>query len=415
MGKKRSHESGGASLHAPSKKRRNSASSTDYSLLSKPASSHLSPSLSHISQNQDDTENHEAYSNPQQVSKSTYPHVRNPLRPGDTLQSKYCNANGNYTGQSKALNFSVPQHFSSDASTSNHRFSKPAQVSLNFPPYNGRLSNLPPLPRIPDKALESAAFTHPGSLSCDTASKVNISYDRLEFLGDAYIELMATRVLFPRFPNLTAGRLSQQREMLVKNETLAEYALNYGFDEKAKLPSTLSTSGKDSRKLWIKIMGDIFEAFVAAVIISDPEQGFQTAEAWLAALWESKLGSQKSEDTEIVDPKAKQHLAAKIMGKGIRVDYRDEAPPEEIRREGKQIFRIGVFLTGWGWTDQHLGSGKGLSKQEAGQRAATAASMNPLTAQVASVKRDFDEQVARERTMQHEAEKEKDVEVGSHG
>ena len=171
--------------------------------------------------------------------------------------------------------------------------------------------------------------------------------------------------------------------------------------------------GKDSRKLWLKTMGDIFEAFVAAVIISDPEQGFQVAEAWLTALWQSKLSSQKREDTETVDAKAKTHLAAKIMGKGIKINYRDEAPPVEIRREGKLIFQIGVYLTGWGWGDQHLGSGKGLSKQEAGQRAAAYALANPLTAQVASIKRDFDAQVARERSMLDEVEKKKDRGVGS--
>ena len=108
------------------------------------------------------------------------------------------------------------------------------------------------------------------------------------------------------------------------------------------------------------------------------------------------------------------HLAAKIMGKGIKIKYRDEAPPVEIRREGKLIFEIGVYLTGWGWDNQYLGSGKGLSKQEAGQRAAADALVNPLTAQVASVKRDFDAHMALERSTHDEAEKKKDAGVGSY-
>lgn len=425
MGKKRSHDSSGASLDAPQKKPKHSASTSDKSLLKEPASSHVGQAGSHVSERQKNTRNYaselssntdsRAHDTPQQASRSTQAQVQvqDPRPSGNSLNLNQSNANGEPSVLRKALNFTVLPRSSSGTSTQHRPSSKPPEPSVVFPPYDGRLSTLPPLPIILDKALEAVAFTHPGSLGCDTASKVNISYDRLEFLGDAYIELMATRVIFPRFPRLAAGRLSQQREMLVKNETLAEYALAYGFDEKAKLPSTHNTPGKDNRKLWLKTLGDIFEAFVAAVIISDPEQGFQVAEAWLAALWESKLGSQKREDTEIIDPKAKMHLAAKIMGKGIRINYRDEAPPVEIKQQGKLIFQVGVYLTGWGWEDQHLGSGKGLNKQEAGQKAAADAMVNPLTAQVASVKRDFDAQVALERSIQDEVGKEQDKGVRS--
>lgn len=400
MGKKRSHEYGGENMDALQKKQKYSASSSDKSFLSTTAFSQKDkPNLA--SEPSSDTDR-KAHHNTHQVSKSTQAQVQHPRSSGNPLRVQQSTANGDYANSSKALNFPLLHPSSS------------AKASVNFPPYNGCPSTLPPLPPILDKALESVAFTHPGSLSCDTASKVNISYDRLEFLGDAYIELMATRIIFPRFPRLAAGRLSQQREMLVKNETLAEYALAYGFDVKAKLPSTYNTPGKDNRKLWLKTLGDIFEAFVAAVIISDPEQGFQIVEAWLAALWESKLGSQKREDTETVDPKAKMHLAAKLMGKGIKLNYRDEAAPVEIRQEGKLIFQIGVYLTGWGWEDQHLGSGKGLNKQEAGQKAAADAMANPLAAQVASIKRDFDAQLALERRVQNEAEKEKVAGPGDH-
>ena len=412
MGNKRSHDCGGARLNASQKKQKHSTSSSDNSLLhvseSQKGTRTLAPeSVSNIDE--------QAQRISQHTSKSYQAKVQDPGLAGSPLQNDYSYDNGDYADLGKALNFTISHQASSDQSTQHRSSSESAKAAINFPPYDGRPSTLPPLPQIQKKAFETAAFTHPSSLSCDTASKVDISYDRLEFLGDAYIELMATRVIFPRFPSLTAGRLSQKRETLVKNETLAEYALAYGFDEKAKLPKTYSMPGKESRKLWLKAMGDIFEAFIAAVIISDPAQGFQVVEAWLAALWESKLSSQKREDTEMVDPKAKTRLAAKIMGKGIKINYRDEAPPVEIRHEGKLIFQIGVYLTGWGWGDQYLGSGKGLSKQEAGQRAAADALGNPLTAQVASIKRDFDAQVARERSRQdEEEEEEKDRGVGTH-
>ena len=350
----------------------------------------LGQCLPQVSQRQNNTRNFasklfadtrgEANNHPQRASKSTQAQVQDPRLLENPLHLEQSDANSDHAALGKALNFPVLHQSSSGVSTQHRRLSR-------FPPYTGHPSTLPPLPPVLDKALESVAFTHSGTLHCNTTSKVNLSYDRLEFLGDAYIELMATRVIFPRFPRLAAGRLSQQREMLVKNETLAEYALAYGFDEKAKL----------------KTLGDIFEAFVAAVIISDPEQGFQVAEAWLSALWESKLGSQKCEDTEMVDLDAKQQLWNKLGGTDIRIESRDEGPPVEIRREGKLIFQIGIYLTGWGWEDQHLGSGKGPNKRVAGQKAAANAMVNPLTAQVASVKRDYDARVALERSVQDKA------------
>ena len=255
--------------------------------------------------------------------------------------------------------------------------------------YLGNRSTLPPLPEILDKSLVSTPFTHPGTLHGHSSTKIDTSYDRLELLGDAYIELIATRLVFSRFPKMPAGRLSQQRELLVKNETLAEYALAYNFDEKGQLPASMKQGGKDSKKKWTKTMGDMFEAYVAAIVLSDPTDGFETAEAWLKSLWESKLSKQPTIETQAADPNAKVQLANKVMGKDIKLNYRDEAPPQELRKEGKLIFQIGVYLTGWGWENTRLGTGKGLSKQEAGAKAAADALVNPLTAQVASVKTRF--------------------------
>ena len=423
MTKKRNRDISRARLDVPQKKQKHSSSSSDSSFLSKTTSSHPGQNRSQSVGHQENIENlasksisksdREARDIPQQASSAQLP-VHDPQFAESSPQSNDSKTNGDYRDLSKVLNFPEFSQPEFGASTRQRSFSKLTKASVEFPPYNGRPSTLPTLPRILDEALESVAFTHPATLVCDMASKVNTSYDRLEFLGDAYIELMATRLLFPRFPGLSAGRLSQRREMLVKNETLAEYALAYGFDKKAKLPKAYNVLGKDNRKLWLKTLGDIFEAFVAAVIISDSEQGYQVAEAWLTTLWEPKLGTPEGEDLEAVDPQSKIHLAQKLMGKGIKIHYRDEAPPVEIRREGKLIFPIGVYLTGWGWEDQHLGSGKGLNKQDAGQRAAAEALVNPLTAQVASVKRDFDKQLASERSIQDDAGKVKDSTVKNH-
>ena len=259
----------------------------------------------------------------------------------------------------------------------------------------GTLETLPQLPTIQDRTLEETAFTHQGTLTAEYSRDVSKSYERLEFLGDAYLELIATRVVFSRFPNLTAGQLSQKRQSLVKNETLASFSLAYGFDKRARLPKDVySTNSRESKKWWIKTMGDIFEAYVAAVVISDTEGGLSAIEAWMAKLWAPNLSNR---DDANLNMNAKSQLAGKIMGKGIKISYREEGKPVVFKKEGKVLFQIGAYLTGWGWDDVHLGSGKGWNKNEAGSYAAAEALSNPLTEKITEVKRSFDLKKAHEK------------------
>jgi ribonuclease-3 len=296
---------------------------------------------------------------------------------------------------SKALNFPSIIQSPSNPSSRPYRNRKATDGSSTPQTYNGRLSTLPPLPIIRDASLAEVPFTHPGSLNSHPSKTVDVSYERLELLGDAYIELIATRLIFPRFPHHSAGRLSQLREMLVKNETLAEYGLAYGFDQRAKLPANFKDTV--TAKVWTKTIGDIFEAYVAAVIVDDPEQGVQTTDTWLCALWENKLSKQPAREMQTADSDTKALLGKILLGRGIKLEYKDQEPPQAIRKEGKLIYHMGVDLTGWGWDKKCLGEGKGLSMKEAGAMAAKEALANPLTAQVASVKREFDERVRAER------------------
>ena len=300
-------------------------------------------------------------------------------------------------GGSKALNFLAVNNLPAGFSHSAHELQSSKQPSNNRPLKCDSLL-LPRLPPILDESLLAVPFTHPGVLqNVSSSTKFHLSYDRLEFLGDAYIELIATRMVYRLYPDLPAGRLSQQREMLIKNETLAEYSRAYGFDLKVKVPSAMRNQGS---KAWTKTLGDVFEAYVAAVILSDQEHGFEVTEAWLTSLWQSKLSSQNLGQTSPPDTETRGRLNAKIMGKGIKVNYKDEAPPDEIRKEGKVVFHVGVYLTGWGWEDTYLGSGKGLSKKAAAADAAVQALANPLTEQVANVKREFDAKVSLERSIE---------------
>ena len=126
---------------------------------------------------------------------------------------------------------SGPPHEVSKPNPENFRIPRPITRRGPSPPAPvtpSTTDSLPELPPIPSD-IAKVVFTHPEALHGPNLGKIDASYDRLEFLGDAYIELMASRLVLKRFPHMPAGRLSQQREMLVKNDTLAEYAEHYGM------------------------------------------------------------------------------------------------------------------------------------------------------------------------------------------
>ena len=272
--------------------------------------------------------------------------------------------------------------------------------ALSFPSsaHNGNLNTLPELPEIRDISLADVPFIHAGVLDVKASLDFNASYDRLEFLGDAYLGLIASRIIFSRYPHYSAGKMSRQRELLIMNETLAEFSLAYGFEKRARLPKQYQMAGnREPSKSWTKVMGDIFEAYVAAIIISDSENGFSIAERWLTELWAPMLSDEDDAEVNLI---AKVQLATKIAGKGVRIAYLDEAQPGVFKKDGRLLYQVGAYVTGWGWQNTHLGSGKGWNKIEAGNRAATEAMSNPLTARIGAIKHDFDLKTAEEKKRQ---------------
>lgn len=281
----------------------------------------------------------------------------------------------------------LPKISNVDLSRTSEEFLEGSQESRDrflHTPHQSRPASLPPPPPINDELLERAVFTHSGvAEGAASVLSVETNYDRLEILGDAYIELLATRLIWDRFRGLPSGRISQIREDLVKNETLASYATFYGFDTRALVP-------KDHRsqpKRWTKTKADIFEAYAAAVILSDPKNGYQAVDGWLRQLWAPRISQVRDVQQTLIH---KEMLAKRIMSKGVKIKYIEEVPAEQIKG-GTQSFTVGVFLTGWGWTDHLLGSGKGSSKALAGDNAAKNALNNkPLIDQIAQLKQAHD-------------------------
>jgi ribonuclease-3 len=224
---------------------------------------------------------------------------------------------------------------------------------------------------MPTLLSASTASSSGWSLLAGTSAVGDRTYERLEFLGDAYLEVIATRLIFSRYPHLAAGRQAQIRERLVKNDTLTKFSMAYNFQARLK-------AGEGERELARasgKILADVFEAYVAAVILSDPVDGFKRAEIWLTELWApillrefGPINSDGGATFNEYNQNAKQELQQKIVGKDIKLEYIENRPMEQTKH--MQRYFISLFLTGWGHEKQLLGTGEGQNKVEAGNRAA---------------------------------------------
>jgi ribonuclease III len=231
--------------------------------------------------------------------------------------------------------------------------------------------SLPLLPTITDLALLSAPFTHTSTLPAYVQPTTTNCYEPLEFLGDAYIEVIATRLIHNRFPDLNVGQWANLRSFLVQNETLNKFSKAYGFDQQI----AATQPEKNNEKTWTKIVADVFEAYVAAIILSDPQNGFVIAENWLQALWKPKIaewlqGGGKNAGQEAISPDAKVDLQKLLTTKGTRIEYAEERPMELIKEGNITRFYMGVYFTGFGHDKVRLGSGIGKSKNLAGVEAA---------------------------------------------
>jgi ribonuclease-3 len=255
--------------------------------------------------------------------------------------------------------------------------------------------NLPPLPEISDPDLKESPFRHKSCGYDRSSTKSDVTYERLEFLGDAYLELFASRLIYHHFPALQAGSQSQVRELLVKNETLSEYARLYGFQDKVQVADmeTMLRDAKDrGNKGLNKILGDVFEAYIAAIVLSDAENGFARAEAWLTALWAPKLvevaASQKYSNPSLAlqrsdtadpqttySPTAKADLQRRIQAYDAKLVYAPYKASVELKGDllGQNRHFIAVHLTGYGYEKKLLGKGEGKNKVEAGNWAAVEA------------------------------------------
>jgi len=203
-----------------------------------------------------------------------------------------------------------------------------------------------------DKNLLIQAFTHRSYLNENPKIQWNHN-ERLEFLGDAVLELSVTDYLYKHFSN-PEGELTSWRAALVNATMLAKIAKNLGFDDFLLLSRG---EEKDIGKAREYILANTIEAFLGALYL---DKGYEIVNQFIIKNIISNL-------PEIINKRLykdfKSLFQEESQGRvGITPIYEviEEWGPDHAKN-----FKVGVYLN-----EELVGVGEGSSKQEAQQKAA---------------------------------------------
>ncbi|HUT96376.1 MAG TPA: ribonuclease III [Candidatus Paceibacterota bacterium] len=207
--------------------------------------------------------------------------------------------------------------------------------------------------KFKNKNLLQQAFVHRSYLNENPGCNLEQN-ERLEFLGDAVMELVVTNYLFKHYPKNPEGDLTAWRAALVNSKMLSEVANKLGFNDYLMLSKG---EGQDMGRARQFILANTFEAVVGAIYL---DGGFNKAEKFLCENLICELERVLSEKLYL-DPKS--HFQEGAQGKeGITPSY------ELIKEEGPdhcKKFEVGVYLNG-----DLIATGEGPSKQAAQEDAA---------------------------------------------
>ncbi len=203
--------------------------------------------------------------------------------------------------------------------------------------------------------LLERAFIHRSYLNEHPKSGLEHN-ERLEFLGDAVLELAVTDYLYNTYPN-PEGDLTNWRSALVKTESLSTVAEQLELDQYLKLSRGEAKGNSRSRAL---IHANSVEALIGAIYL---DQGYEAAQKFILTHIVSRL-EQILETGSWMDPKSRFQEVAQEQ-EGFTPHYK---VLEEMGPDHDKVFVVGVFVG-----DRLCGKGKGSSKQAAQQVAAAVA------------------------------------------
>ncbi|MBP7768381.1 ribonuclease III [Candidatus Woesebacteria bacterium] len=209
------------------------------------------------------------------------------------------------------------------------------------------------LPTFKNPQLLNLALTHRSALNEKNAGSVE-SNERLEFLGDAVLEVVATEFLFHKFPKEPEGTLTAYRSALVKTTSLATVATTLGLGEQLKMSKGEETTGGRTNP---SLLADTLEAVIGALYL---DQGSTAVTTFLHEHLFTSLDT-ILEQRLYKDPKSELQEYVQALG--------DETPLYEVVSESgpdhSKEFTVAVTVN-----KKVIGQGSGKSKQQAQQAAA---------------------------------------------
>lgn len=204
-----------------------------------------------------------------------------------------------------------------------------------------------------DKNLLKQAFIHRSFLN-ENKSAGTSHNERLEFLGDAVLELVVTHFLYEKFPDKTEGELTSYRSALVNAQTCSAVA------EKLQVNDFLLLSkgeAKDTGRARQFILANTFEAIIGAIYL---DQNYESAKEFILKNI-SPLIDNVIKEGSFIDAKSRfQERAQDEEGTTPSYKTMKETGPDHDKK-----FTVGVYIG-----KVLIASGSGQSKQDAEQEAA---------------------------------------------
>lgn len=208
--------------------------------------------------------------------------------------------------------------------------------------------------KFKNKDLLEQAFVHRSYINENKNFKLSHN-ERLEFLGDAVLELVVTEYLYKKYPESPEGELTSYRSALVNAITLSKIAGDLGMNEFLLLSKGES---KDMGRARTIILANTFEAFVGALFESN---GYEEAEKFIHKNLLEKIGEDVVKKSLWRDAKSLlQEKAQEVLNITPAYKMISETGPDH-----NKMFTIGLYFDA-----KLITEGKGHSKQEAEQEAA---------------------------------------------
>lgn len=208
-----------------------------------------------------------------------------------------------------------------------------------------------------DISLLQQAVTHCSYCNEHRGEKI-IHYERLEFLGDAVLELVITDHLMDKFPKKDEGELTELRSSIVKGVNLTTIAESIGVEEHLLLSKGEARDTKSRGD----ILADVVEAIIGAIY---KDQGIDCASDFIAKLFFKKIDAISPLDLK--SPKSRlQEVAQEIVGITPHYKNLSESGPDH-----NKTFVVGAYLG-----EKMVSKGSGPSKRAAEEDAAARALQN---------------------------------------